>query len=780
MKLKNKIILSVSSLVLISLIVTASILWFISTSQVDQVLSQQISERLVGLRNAKKNQVEHYFQTINNQVTSLAASTMTKDAAKAFSYAYTNYASNAALPSVAEQKNKLLQYYQTQFGAEYKRVNAKQSVNTTELVNSLSNNALALQYSYIANNTHPLGGKDALININDSAPYNTVHAKYHASFREFLQAFGYYDIFIVDNTTGNVIYSVFKELDYATSLMSGAYQNSGLATAFNQSKNKQKGDTALVDFAPYTPSYESPASFIGTPIFSDGQAIATLIFQMPVDRINSMMTYDGKWQQNGLGNSGETYLVGSDKTMRSNSRFLIESPEDYLKAIANSGENEDVLNNIRDKGTSIIFQKVNSATANKALNGNEGLEVIEDYRGVPVVSAYTPLDINGVQWALLSEIDEEEAYAALTQLNQSLAIASFVLTAIMAGLSIAVAIWLSTKIAGPIKRLISFIDSVASSLDFSKRYTRNSNSKPDDEIASLTLSFNDMMETIEKTVIDVKEAANRLVKTVAILENNFHHVTQKSDEQSNLTLQISAAIEEMASTSETVAEIAVRTSDSSSEGVAKSNESQQLVSKNQSASEQLATNMNNTSQVMDKLAEQSNNIGQVLEVIRAIAEQTNLLALNAAIEAARAGEQGRGFAVVADEVRTLAKRTQDSTEEISQIIGDLQSGSAESVKSISNANEQAELTSHIASDVETSLTTIISLIQQIEAFNNEIATAASEQSTVTRDMAEQLSTVTILAAENQDLIKEAEQSAQQVSTESENLKQVVAKYTVSN
>ena len=188
--------------------------------------------------------------------------------------------------------------------------------------------------------------------------------------------------------------------------------------------------------------------------------------------------------------------------------------------------------------------------------------------------------------------------------------------------------------------------------------------------------------------------------------------------------------------------------------------------------------MDCTSDTMQQLAEQTDNIGKVLEVIKAIAEQTNLLALNAAIEAARAGEQGRGFAVVADEVRTLAKRTQDSTEEISQIIKDLQNGSESSVKSIVEANDKAQSTRNIANDVGDALHVIVELIQTIESYNTEVTTAAAEQSTVTKDMAKRLSEVTDLATDNKQLMEDAEVSCLQVSAKSEELEKMVCNYKV--
>lgn len=777
MKLKTKITFHISTLVTASLIVLATSLWWTAKSEIENVLSEQVGERLIGLRDTKKDQIESYFATIQSQVVALAASTMTKDAMKEFSesyYVYLNETNRADI--LPEIKSHLSEFYSTEFGDKHSRLNKSSNINSSSFLNSLSENAIALQYTYISNNSHPLGEKDKLINASDGSYYSKTHSEYHSSFQKFLSVFGYYDIFLID-TQGNVVYSVYKELDYATSMETGAFSKSGLAKAFKGSIGLKEGKSTLIDFKPYTPSYESPASFISTPIYANNKSIGTLVFQMPVDRINSIMTYDGKWKTSGMGKTGETYLVGDDLKMRSNSRFLIEDSDTYLKAIEKK-ISKTIVEQIRSKGSALGFQPVDSHSVKMALKGQSGITTIADYRNVKVISAYTPLNIQGVNWVLLNEIDEEEAYAPLRLLSNALSATAFIIATIMAAVSVVMAILLASKIANPINCLIQFINHASTNLDFSSRYKLSKSAASTSEINDLTNSFNSMMGSVELTVKDVKQASSTLLTAVAELLNNFQKVKNKSNEQSTLTMQISTAIEQLAATSEKVSEIAVRTSVVSEEGVDKSNSGQALVIKNVKNSQTLVKEMDSTTEVMHQLAEQTNNIGKVLEVIKAIAEQTNLLALNAAIEAARAGEEGRGFAVVADEVRTLAKRTQDSTEEISQIIQNLQSGSESSVKSIVDASNHATSTQTIANEVGSSLQVIVDLIKQIENYNLEVTTAAAEQSTVTKDMAKQLSEVTDLASDNKQLMDDAEVSALQVSEKSKELEKMVSNYKV--
>jgi methyl-accepting chemotaxis protein len=169
----------------------------------------------------------------------------------------------------------------------------------------VSDTGKALQFTFISDNPNALGEKDKLLKADNSSMYNQIHQKYHSSFRNYLNAFSYYDIFMIDIDSGEVVYSVYKELDFATSLLTGPYKSSGLGVAFNQAKTLNQGESVLIDFDPYLPSYNSPASFIASPIFVAGKREGVLIFQMPVEKINQIMTYDENWQKSGMGVSGE-------------------------------------------------------------------------------------------------------------------------------------------------------------------------------------------------------------------------------------------------------------------------------------------------------------------------------------------------------------------------------------------------------------------------------------------------------------------------------------------
>ena len=166
------------------------------------------------------------------------------------------------------------QFYQTQFEPKYKDENKIASV--AELYPQLSPTAAGLQARYIANNHYPMGEKHLLDSDTLNNDYDKAHASYHPVLRHYLESFGFYDIFLIDNKC-DIVYSVFKEVDFATNLKQGPFKTSGIASAYNTAKTLNAGEVTLTDFSPYTPSFEQPASFLATPIFS-GDEIQPVVF----------------------------------------------------------------------------------------------------------------------------------------------------------------------------------------------------------------------------------------------------------------------------------------------------------------------------------------------------------------------------------------------------------------------------------------------------------------------------------------------------------------------
>jgi anti-anti-sigma regulatory factor/HAMP domain-containing protein len=345
---------------------------------------------------------------------------------------------------------------------------------------------------YISGNSLDTGSKHLLDAADDGSRYSAAHRRYHPLLRNFLERFGYYDIFLIDHQSGNIVYTVFKEVDFGTSLNSGPYRESNLANAFRAARDSgSPGFIRLEDFEPYAPSYGAHASFIATPVYDGQDLVGVLAFQMPVDRINAIMTSGGEWERVGLGLSGETYIVGEDLKLRNQSRFLIEDRDNYLQAIEEAGIDRATIQRIATLGSAIGLQTVDTKGTRAAVSGQTGSGLFEDYRGVAVLSAYRPLDIPDVSWVIMSEIDRAEAMAPTRSMRNQ----AFLVQAILIVAIIAIAFWFATSLTRPLKRLTVVAGELAAG-----RLDDPVESKGNDEIAALSRSFERMRASLYELV----------------------------------------------------------------------------------------------------------------------------------------------------------------------------------------------------------------------------------------------------------------------------------------
>jgi len=723
MKLKSKLIFQAIFLALVPALITALIITLEANQASFDALESKTKERLVSLRELKKTQIESYFDTINSQIISMSKNPAVIDASSGFISSYNQ--ENIDETTLTANKSNLSRYYQSDFTQTFNEKNPNSKINANAKLAQLEDRSVHFQNKYISANQFPLGSKDQL-NAAGNTDYDTTHEKYHGMFRDFLNLFGYYDIFIADAKTGNIVYSVYKELDFATSLKQGPYSSSGIADAFRQSVDSfDVNHTALVDFKNYFPSYNFPASFISSPIKNDlGETIAVLIYQMPIDGINNTMTSKQKWQDVGLGLSGETYLVGQDKLLRSESRFLIEDKTNYIKALKQSSQQPNT-NRIETNDSAIGLQFVDTSGVSQALQGIEGVDIFSDYRDVPVLSAYTAINFGELKWALMAEIDVEEAFADAYKLSDDLFFYSVICLIVIAILSILIGLYITKVLVSPINLLVERITGISegegdltASLCLAERK---------DEIGDVGKAFNKFVAHIRNVIIDIDKHAGQLASASEELscvtkETNEVVTLQKSktDQASQSMVNFSSSITEIAMNTEQTATLTDRANQESINGA-------QVARDSQGAINNLVGSVERASTELKELEVQVQDISSILGVIDSIADQTNLLALNAAIEAARAGESGRGFAVVADEVRMLAGKTQQSTIEIQNKISALKESSNRSVSAMNSASQHAIDGISLVKDTTSSLHLVTDLVSDVSSQNAENATVANKQ-----------------------------------------------------
>ncbi|MFW5733870.1 MAG: cache domain-containing protein, partial [Oceanidesulfovibrio sp.] len=265
----------------------------------------------------------------------------------------------------------------------------------------------------------------------DTPAYNSMHSAYLEHFARYVDILGYYDVFIID-PQGRVLFTAARESDLGQNLATGRLKDSPLATAWRQARNS---DNVFVDFVPYAPSNGIPAAFMAEPIRRNGKLLCVVALQISLERLNDFMQ-----QRSGMGETGETYLVGQDLLMRSDSYL---NPKDH--SVAASFANPE-------RG------KVDTVAARQALEGETGSDIITDYNGNPVFSAYMPIHVGDTTWALIAEIDKHEALEAVSLLRNGMFTAGF---AVFIAIILTTIFFIKRELLRPFAALRSFANKVA-------------------------------------------------------------------------------------------------------------------------------------------------------------------------------------------------------------------------------------------------------------------------------------------------------------------------------
>ncbi|MDX1295179.1 MAG: methyl-accepting chemotaxis protein [Sulfurimonadaceae bacterium] len=718
-------------------------------------LTEANMNKIKAIKESKKGHLEDFFANLTSLIRSKATDRATMEMLWALDEGFQELESAEGVDYDA-MRTKLAAYFESNY---INRINF--DIPNTQVKTSTdgylpeNRNAVIAQYLYIADNENPVGEKyKQAKNKNFNDDYSGQHIVYHSSYLSLLEQFGLYDIFLV-NADGDIVYSVYKEADYGTNLNNDRYKNSGLARAFKAATSLKKGEVAYEDFSPYEPSYNMPAAFLAAPIyFGETDVEGALIFQIPVEKMNEVMNFDGKYEEVGLGKTGESYLVGSDYLMRNDSRFVSQFNDALIQKL----------------NTTVGLLKVQTEASKAALAGQNGEGTFENYRDIMVLSSYAPLDILGKRLGIIVEIEREEAWESVYTLRN-----------LIVGISALIFVIMIFMVIFSIQKLIiSKLNTLQHAAEDLARgegdLTQRVVVPEGDEIHEVSTNINDFIAKVQQTVSEAKTTSNENTSIAENLSRTSLEIGKKSEEEAGIVssvFQVGQELQSVLKGSIKQAETTKTEIDSAGNTLLAAND------KITALSEEVHHRSMVEAELADKLQQLSSDaqeVKNILVVISDIADQTNLLALNAAIEAARAGEHGRGFAVVADEVRKLAERTQKSLTEINATINIIVQAIIDSSEQISeNASSIEQLSSH-AQEVQEEISGSVDAMERSIGHVDATVNGYIENGKTIQGMIEKVNTINDLSSENAKSVEGIAEASDHLSALTGKLNKMLSQY----
>ncbi|AIC21932.1 Methyl-accepting chemotaxis sensor/transducer protein [Pseudomonas chlororaphis subsp. aureofaciens] len=395
-----------------------------------------------------------------------------------------------------------------------------------------------------------------------------------------------------------------------------------------------------------------------------------------------------------------------------------------------------------------------------------------EVEGKTRIVTFTPIKgLPSVNWYIGLSVDKDKAFSMLSEFRASAIIATIIAVAII----IALLGMLIRVLMQPLHVMTRAMQDIA---DGEGDLTRRLTIQNQDEFGILGTAFNRFVERIHGSIREVSSATEHVNEVALRVVSASNSSMLNSDEQASRTNSVAAAINQLGAAAQEIARNAAQASQQASDARSLAEDGQQVVDRSILAMNQLSDMISASSSNIETLNSKTVNIGQILEVITSISQQTNLLALNAAIEAARAGEAGRGFAVVADEVRNLAHRTQESAQQVQTMIEELQVGARESVSTMSNSQRHSQDSVEIANQAGERLNSVTQRIGEIDGMNQSVATATEEQTSVVESINMDITEINTLNQEGVENLQSTLRACSDLEQQAARLKQLVGSFRI--
>ncbi|MCS3844957.1 adenylate/guanylate cyclase domain-containing protein [Microbacterium sp. AK031] len=489
-------------MMLVTALITALVVGIIGVVNGRQSLLQATQAHMTSIREMRAHEIEQSLTALQQYVVALSERESVIESTKQFDAAWDEL---EAQPLAPEREQALGAFYDDVFipaleersGADFDKVSLLPHTDAGKYLQSV----------YTAS-TAESAERLAITDPGDGSTYSRLNAQYQHIYKSAIESLGYQDL-LVANEHGDIVYSAYKGEDLGISLTEGAYANSLLTDAFQRVMTSGSSSVVITtDFERWQPSENRPNMWVVSSIADADGIYGALIVQVPMATINDLTTAGGEWEEQGFGDTGEVYLVGTDDLMRSNSRLLLDDPEEFARRSRSAGTATATVDQMQEHGGSILLQPIVSSAVEAAQRGESGVTVNRDYLGGESVSAYQPLQIGDLDWVIVARSDTSEAYAAVNEFTRNLILSALALLLLV---SLA-ALLLAQTFSRPIRRLAGAVREVAAG-DYAVRAPVTGR----DEVGDLGSAFNDMAESLQfkQQLLEEEKAENdRIMRTL--------------------------------------------------------------------------------------------------------------------------------------------------------------------------------------------------------------------------------------------------------------------------
>jgi class 3 adenylate cyclase len=482
-------------------IVAATVVGIIAFQAGRSSMRDSVFNRLTEVRQSQSRALQDQLADLKNSMIIYARGSTTRNALTDFTAAFDALQDKPITPA---QSQSISDYYTNTYLKQVEQASGV-TLNVDQLLPK-DNPQRYLQANYTAVRQND----DTAVKVNDAhdgSLWSAANARYQGFFREIVTRFEFQDAMLLD-TRGNMVYTAFKDVDLGTNILTGPYSGSKLRAAYEKALSSNALDyVGFTDFEIYQPAENSPTAWMVTPIVTDGRAVGVLALQFPASKVNRLMTFDKRWNESGLGHTGEVYLVGSDNLMRSDSRLFLENQQAYKQQVVEAGTPASVAERaIQLSGTTLV-QPIPPETARQAQRGESGTQIGLDYLGNEALQAYAPVAIPGfdLNWSIIAKIDTSEAFEKEASFTRTMVLST---VGIIFAVCIA-AVFLAQLFVRPIRRLEAGAQRIgAGEYDIAIPVSTR------DEIGDLTEAFNEMSRSLtvkEELLVEQRKENSKLL-----------------------------------------------------------------------------------------------------------------------------------------------------------------------------------------------------------------------------------------------------------------------------